>query len=498
MDAGIGRTIHRRLEAYRLPRNLVGTETPRGPVPARLTPIFRDREELSAGESLSEQVQAALAASECLIVLCSPNAKASKWVTKEIETFRALHPERPVLAALIAGEPHEAFPAPLTDDGAEPVWADFRKGEDGAQLAFLKLVAGITGVALDSLVQRDAQRKLRSVMAVTLSAIIGLLLTAGLLIAAIRARAEADRQRTEAEGLVEFMLTDLRDRLKGVGRLDVMTAVNERAMGYYGGDSTKGLLLTARTLHALGEDDLSRGNATLAGRRFSSAYRTTSNVLVKLPRDPDAVFAHAQSEYWVGYLSYLKNDRAAAGVRWTAYRDQARALTTLAPSEVRSLRELGYAEGNLCSLAFEVPPDPAQAKRSCKAALDQMKRVVALLPDDVKAKRDVANRTGWMAQAYQANIEIAAAMAARTAQAHITEELSQKYPDDLGLAEANMAAQLTLSGLLLETGDVDAARERVKLAKSIQNYLHQADPSNIRWKKWESQIDTLMKKTKGN
>ena len=53
------------------------------------------------------------------------------------------------------------------------------------------------------------------------------------MIMAVQARYEAERQRASAEGLIEFMLTDLRERLKGVGRLDVLSAVNRRALSYY-------------------------------------------------------------------------------------------------------------------------------------------------------------------------------------------------------------------------------------------------------------------------
>ncbi|MCC6924607.1 hypothetical protein [Novosphingobium sp.] len=63
-------------------------------------------------------------------------------------------------------------------------------------------------------------------MWITAGALLLSLILAALLVFALRARAEAERQRAEAEGLVEFMLTDLRDKLKGVGRLDVMDAVN--------------------------------------------------------------------------------------------------------------------------------------------------------------------------------------------------------------------------------------------------------------------------------
>ena len=87
----------------------------RSPPPAgrkrRLGPIFRDREELPASEDLSASVRAALAASDVLVVLCSPEARASRWVAREIELFREIGPDRPILAAIVRGEPGEAFPA---------------------------------------------------------------------------------------------------------------------------------------------------------------------------------------------------------------------------------------------------------------------------------------------------------------------------------------------------------------------------------------------------
>ena len=125
------------------------------------------------------------------------------------------------------------FPPNLATGGAEPLAADLRPHADGRRLGFLKLVAGLSGVGLDALVQRDAQRRLRRVTAVTAAALAAMLVMAVLTGLALSQRREAQRQRAEAEGLVEFMLTDLRDKLKGVGRLDVLPAVNERALTYY-------------------------------------------------------------------------------------------------------------------------------------------------------------------------------------------------------------------------------------------------------------------------
>ena len=189
-DAAFGRRLHRRLESYQLPRRLAGRVTARGTVPARLAPVFRDREELAAASDLSAEVRAALAQSRSLVVVCSPEAAASSWVSREVQLFRALHPERPIFAALHRGEPGQSFPSALRDDGSEavePLAADFRKDRDGDALGFLKLVAGIAGLPLDELVQRDAHRRARRVTAVTAAALSAVVVMSVLTVAAITA-----------------------------------------------------------------------------------------------------------------------------------------------------------------------------------------------------------------------------------------------------------------------------------------------------------------------
>lgn len=396
--------LHRQLERYRLPKRLVGEETARGPVPDRLTPIFRDLDELPASDDLNAEIKAALAASGALIVLCSPSARASRWVNREIELFRDIHGNRrPILSALVDGAPETAFPPQLTVHGAEPVAADLRKQGDGSHHGLLKLVAGITGVSLDRLIQRDAQQRLRRVTAITGLALMAVLVMALLLVAAIRARSEAVRQRAEAEGLVEYMLTDLRDRLKGVGRLDVMTAVNERAMNYYddqadlSGLPPESLARRARILHAMGEDDGDRGNFEKSLAKFREAHRATAAVLKQVPRDGDALFAHAQSEYWIGYAADQLEDGATTEKHWRGYLTQANQLANVEPGTVRSLMEQGYAHGNLCALLQKDAARRPSAREHCMQSVAFEEKALAKAPDDPEIMAALANRLGWNA-----------------------------------------------------------------------------------------------------
>ena len=76
---------------------------PAGPVPKALRPIFRDREDFSAGHSLTAQTLAALEASQFLIVICSPNAAQSKYVDEEIRRFKAMGRGDRVIPVIVDG-----------------------------------------------------------------------------------------------------------------------------------------------------------------------------------------------------------------------------------------------------------------------------------------------------------------------------------------------------------------------------------------------------------
>ncbi len=104
-DRAWARWLQRAIENHAVPRRLMGRSTPAGPAPQRLRPVFRDRTELAADADLAGRVQGALEQSAYLIVVCSPDAAASRWVDEEIRRFRAVHGEGRILAVIVAGSP---------------------------------------------------------------------------------------------------------------------------------------------------------------------------------------------------------------------------------------------------------------------------------------------------------------------------------------------------------------------------------------------------------
>jgi TIR domain-containing protein len=174
-DTACAKWLHRALEGYRIDKDLVGRETAYGPVPKTLRPIFRDREDFSAGHSLNEQTVAALEASQFLVVICSPNAARSTYVNEEIRLFKALGGGARVIPLIVDGEPgdpeRECFPPAvrfklgadgvLTDERERPIAADARPQGDGKEIAKHKIVAGLLGVGLDEIMRRAERARRR-------------------------------------------------------------------------------------------------------------------------------------------------------------------------------------------------------------------------------------------------------------------------------------------------------------------------------------------------
>lgn len=485
-DAEVTAKLQRQLERYRFPKNV---QLAGGAPMARLGPVFRDRDDLAAAPSLSEAIRAALDLSGALVVICSPDAKKSRWVNEEIALFRKLHPDRPVLVALVRGVPEDAFPEALTADGVEPLAADLRREGDGWQSGFLKIVAGIAAVPLDALVQRDAQRRIRRVTWITLAALAAMLVMGVMTAFALSARNEAARQRASAEGLVEYMLTDLRTKLKGVGRIDVMDGVNQRAMEHYRGQTDLGRLPAssleqrARILHAMGEDDDKSGKPEQARAKFIEAHRATAALLDRDPGNPDRIFAHAQSEYWVGQVAWRKRDRAATTQYWQGYARQAERLLQVDPDKARANLEMGYAYSNLCDLYQYQNYDIRKAIGYCQRAIAFEKNALSYTPENSEIAMALANAHGWLAEVLVADTSYAQARKARADEQRIVDALLADDPKNFELRFRRIWPEFGVAAIDIEAGQAFEGVRKLEAVDRQLAALSREAPDNVEVKR---------------
>lgn len=501
-DKAIARKLQKQLETYRVPRRLVGRETPHGVVPARLLPVFRDRDELHAGSDLKGSVQEALSRSHWLIVVCTPDAARSPWVNREIIEFKKLHGERRVLALIAHGEPfasdkpgceaQECFPPALrralTPEGQpegealEPIAADMRKEGDGAHRAMLKLVAGMLGVPFDDLVRRDLQRRVRWLTALAASSVVGVVVFAFLAVMAVQARNEAQYQRQQAEGLIEFMLGDLRKKLEPVGRLEVLDSVGEKALAYYGGQDAGQLDANAlghrsRAMHLIGEIRDLRGQPAEAQKAFEQAAETTARLLVKEPNDGQRIFDHAQSVYWVGYSAWAGGNRVTAEKWWSEYLQLAQKLTEIDDTNPDWQAELAFAHMNLGVLLLSAGR-AEEALRSHMLARDRFLTAVVVRP---QLRLELANLHAWLAATWAQLGDYERALAEQ--QRRLSELRATPDAEKNRAAQRSMlAAMANISLYQLALGRVAEAETSIREGLPIGADLLSLDPNNAFWR----------------
>lgn len=497
--------LHGALESFRVPSALVGRASHHGPMPKSFTPIFRDRQEFAASNDLVKRIREAISESRFLIVLCSPAAAASHWTNQEIITFKRLHPGGSILAAIVDGEPYasampgreseECFPPALrfkfdkrgraTSKRAEPIAADLRVGRDGRRMGLLKIVAGMLGVGLDDLVQRDAQRRQKRLRMVVAASLIGMTVTSSLAITSVLARNEARDQRREAEGLVGFMLGDLRDKLEPLGRLDALDAVGARALAYFekqdkGELSDEGLAQRARALTLIGEIANTRGDLDGAMKRYREALASTGEALRRSPDNPQRMFDHAQNIFWVGYIAWQRGDTASAEVSFREYKRLASQMMSIDPANQKWQLEGNNADTNLGRLILD-QRRYSEAAVIFQRSLTRAEVLAAASPRDMSYQKALVEALAYHAEALEKAGLLEESLAQRERQVTLIERLRSRSRSDVELARKAMAAHRALGRVFAMRGEIVAGLAHARASSALADALLRTEPDNTEW-----------------
>ncbi|MBP9996107.1 MAG: TIR domain-containing protein [Lachnospiraceae bacterium] len=175
VDQYVAVTLHKELEAFRLPHNICKRFKAEGIKKRKIERVFRDRDELPITNNLADPITNALRNSEYLLVICTPRLPESIWCKTEVETFIKMHGRENVFAVLAEGEPSESFPEALLFDEngnpVEPLAADVR-GADRRQIhkkireEVVRLAAPMFSLSYDDLKQRHREQKIRRTITV--------------------------------------------------------------------------------------------------------------------------------------------------------------------------------------------------------------------------------------------------------------------------------------------------------------------------------------------
>lgn len=473
-DAAWAGWLHRQLEGYRVPSRLRGSSGEHGPLPDRLTPIFRDREELASAGALGPQIEAALAESEALIVVCSPEAARSRWVDAEILAFKRKSQGARIYALIVSGEPNagdarECFPPSLRfeiePDGTlgtrptEPIAADVRAGKDGKSLALLKILSGLLGVPLDTLRQREAQRRHRRMAALTALATVVMLVTSFLAVQAVIARHAAERRQKQAEQLVGFMLGDLNEKLTQVSRLDILEAVNDQAMAYFESlpatDVTdEALEQRAKALQKIGSVRVDQGQLPKALDAYHAADRLLRPLALAAPKNVPRQLAYADVLSWIGMALWYQGDLDAAQASFDAAGRVLEQTRAIAPANATLLYQLATLDNNIGHI-LESRGRIAEATAHYQRMLDASRRLAVIDASNLAWQNELGLAHNNLAKMALLRGDLPGAVAGYREDLRIEETLARRDPRDNTQAERRLISQATVGRTLALAGDLN-------------------------------------------
>ncbi len=507
--------LHKALETWRVPSRLVGTRTAAGSIPRHLAPIFRDRDELASAADLGGKVNAALAQSENLIVICSPRSAASPWVNAEVLAFKRLGRSDHIFCLIVDGEPnasdkpdHEAeecfAPAlrfQLDADGqptaerTEPIAADARTGKDGKTNAKLKLIAGLLDVGFDALKQRELQRRNRRMAAITALALVVMAVTSVLAITALIARhdaviaqhkavvaqAAAERRQKQAEGLVGFMLGNLSDKLTQVNRLDILEAVDDKAMAYFQSLPTsdvtdKSLVQRAKAFERIGSVRLDQGHLPAALESYEASLRLLSAQAQVAPQDMYLQLAYAENVAFIGTTHWYQGDLDAAERDFQLAESIITHAEKISVTDLQLLFQKQIVENNLGHI-LESRGKLDEALVAYQQALALAERLVLAKPDNPEWVETLGGAHNNLGKLALTRGDLATAIAEYAADDRIETALSARDPRNNDQRQNVFRVRAILGRTLALAGQTDLAIRDLRQAVDMANRLMQQTPS---------------------
>jgi len=500
-DTAWGKWLHSALEGFRIDRDLVGRTTPAGPVPKTLRPIFRDREDFSAGHSLTAQTLAALEASQFLIVICSPNAAQSPYVNEEIRRFKALGRTERIIPVIVAGEPgdptRECFPpalrfklnsdGALTDEREEPIAADARPQGDGKEIAKQKVVAGLLGLGLDEIVRRAERARRRRNRIWGALAGIFLLLAVGATGSAAYAWHQLKTNEAFLNATLRRTAQILDDAVTQAERYNVprtaTLALLARAEGLLDDMAQYGrptpalrfvrawmLIQFARNYAILGDSDKQLTRAT-------EAQRLLAALVADDPDEPifQGQLAVALSDVGDVLQAQGKLDEALASHRAGLAINQR--LAAADPGNAGWQRDLAVAYRKVGDV-LRPQGKLDQALASYRASLAIQERLAALDRSNAKWQRDLSEAHWRVGDALRAKGDLAAALKEYEAHRAIMKRLASDDRNNAGWQRDLAVAHSNVGDVLRTQGKLDEALASYRAGFAIFERLTVNDPSN--------------------
>jgi tetratricopeptide (TPR) repeat protein len=332
--------------------------------------------------------------------------------------------------------------------------------------------------------ERRAERLRLTIMAVVTSLA---LLAVGLGLFARSAQSKAETHRGEADGLMAYMLGEFVEKLRPIGKLDLLDSISKRALSYLSDpsrsdDDATVVAQRARSLQLISEVRIFRADPAGANIALLAARAMLQRQLELHPADPGLRKSAGENAFWLGQIHVDQKDWVQAERYFGEYRDHSNKLAAAAPLDSENWIELSYAHNSLGTVALR-RGDIADAAKEFALSVDLKTRAHAHMPKDKQLTADLADSLSWLAstQLQQGNFAHAESLYGRSLA--LLQQLREAYPDEITWASELASTWSHQSDLKKARGDLASAHRDAQQAQVLLTEIVEKDGSNRRWQR---------------
>jgi DNA-binding winged helix-turn-helix (wHTH) protein len=313
------------------------------------------------------------------------------------------------------------------------------------------------------------------------------ILAGGLGLVAHSAQKDAEAHRTEVEGLMGYMLGEFVDKLRPLGKLDLLDSVSARALGYLSapgraGDGATALAQRAKSLQLISEVRIARADSAGANTALLAGRDILRRQLKLQPADVPLLKSAGENAFWLGQIHLDQKDWPKSQQYFEEYRDYADRQAAAAPADVDSWTEQSYAHNSLGSLALQ-RGDVRRAASEFALSAELKTRAYASAPTDKQLISDLADTLSWQAGA-QINLgRLDLGVSLYDRELALLQSLHAKYPAESRWAKQLASAWSHQSEIKQARGDLDGGRDSLTRAHALLQSILEKDPSNRIWQR---------------
>jgi len=303
------------------------------------------------------------------------------------------------------------------------------------------------------------------------------------------AEKQAQQKRLAAESLLGFMVGDFADKLRSIGRMDLLDGISNKALEYFSDFSdaekdqylsTQARLQHGQTLEAMGEVAYSRDKIDEAKTALLAAREKLAPVLKEQPDNLELLKTLGANAFWLGQIQYDANNWLATKPEFELYYSYSQAMYKIAPDSADALMELSYATNSLGSLAMNLQ-EFEQATAFFDESLNLKLLAKAKDPANTALIADIADTRSWLASAALAQGDVYKAIAVHQQIQAEFERLNSEAKSDAYLLHKVFNRYSMLGNIYSSQGLVRKAFEHAFKAHDLFKQAAAQDPGNKGW-----------------